>query len=258
MLRQLALLVCLSTLACAPAEKCADAGCLDDAGTSHPQTACDGGTCGSTGACSEHTCPTGCCDNGLCVVASQTNARCGRLGAACGACGIGYFCVQGSCQLPPQTCLVTCQGGCCDAETCVPYAQQNDNRCGPEGETCQKLPTNMACQFGGLVLELRAVCGGNLCGGGCCDNGSCLSFSSQTTGCGTAGDPCAPCAAGMTCQGGWCRGACSPTTCPDGCCNGDACVRATSQFPNRCGTGGLACAQCSGNQVCVDGECKSP
>jgi hypothetical protein len=53
---------------------------------------------------------------------------------------------------------------------------------------------------------------------------------------------------------------CTPENCASGCCNGTICVAYASQTTSQCGTGGAACAGCTGSDVCntVDGTCTLP
>lgn len=50
-------------------------------------------------------------------------------------------------------------------------------------------------------------------------------------------------------------GGCNPSTC-SGCCRGTACV--TGDVDLACGTGGVACLECLGSEVCVAGTCTVP
>lgn len=53
-------------------------------------------SCGA-GRCTPQSCPNGCCDTtGMCQLGSTPNA-CGRSGALCTACTLGFSCVGGSC-----------------------------------------------------------------------------------------------------------------------------------------------------------------
>src|SRR5581483_7307846 len=77
--------------------------------------------------------------------------------------------------------------------------------------------------------------------GACCNGGSGV----------CQGDQCIACDAGQRCHQGQC--VCDATSCPNGCCDGANCVPFADQTNQRCGTGGAACAACTGSDTCGGG-----
>jgi hypothetical protein len=72
------------------------------------------------------------------------------------------------------------------------------------------------------------------------------------------------CCNGRACTKGVCGGTptpptCDATSCAGGCCNGTTCVAYASQSTSQCGTGGVACAACTGSDTCNgSGVCTPP
>ncbi len=137
-------------------------------------------------------------------------------------------CGQGStatrCQPPAKGCAGTqcCHGALACGETCC---QGTANQCNPENACC--VPN----------------CAGRQCGDDGCGNGG----------------TCGSCQPGQTCDAttGICQGrvTCSAQNCPTGCCDAaGTCQPGTTA--QACGTGGAACAACTGSATtCQSGQC---
>ena len=167
----------------------------------------------------------------------------------CGACG--RPCLATNVQ------VLSCHAGSCDTTNCTtgwgnctqPAAPSADNgcetnlhtsaNCGGCGTTC----TNGDCSTG------QCTCLGplSLC------SGACVNEQTDSANCGGYGTPCA---SGQHCSGGSCI--CDGTSCGSGCCSGQACEPYANQSEVLCGTGGAACAQCTGGRTCQSGICACP
>lgn len=211
---------------------------------------CVAGVCGKV--CDATTCPTGCCENGVCIGASQQGVqRCGVGGQACKICGNGEQCTNQACTATACN-ATTCPTGCCDsAGNCK--TGQSDSACGTAGGTCATCDTsqNQKCQ-GGTCQTIATSCNATTCATGCCnDQGQCVPGNAADN-CGTGGVACSQCGSNLQCVGQKC--ACTTTSCP-GCCDGDTC-KAGSDI-NFCGTAGAACAKCTGTDKCLAGTCQT-
>jgi hypothetical protein len=122
-----------------------------------------------------------------------------------------------------------------------------DAACGAEGVTCTNCAAvSLSCQSGACQGAAPA-CGPATCAGGCCDAQGACRLGTELDACGTGGEACAACGAGLGCAGGVCEGtapACGPATC-GGCCDpAGNCQPGTSTAA--CGVAGEACAACGG------------
>ena len=155
----------------------------------------------------------------------------------------GECCPNGECDgdetacTCPADCGAVCGDGCCtgteNCDTCF-------EDCGClEGEVC----------FGGVCCETACAgkeCGSDGCGGEC---GTCqaplLCLGDSCVGCGDgvcadeAGETQCSCSAD-------CKSGCA-------CCDGDSCVEVASD--GHCGKEAQECAECMGQDKCVNGEC---
>lgn len=153
----------------------------------------------------------------------------------------------------------TCSDGCCtlDGVCAVPNASvgQPLDKCGLNGNRCvdcSVTPGNI-CDQGTCTPK----CGPANCKDGCCNaNRECVRGAGQTHDtCGTSGAACAACSIAENCEAQVCKPKCSAANCPSGCCFTDGtCIPYASQNGAACGTGGAACADCSGLS-CAQGAC---
>src|SRR6185436_267614 len=114
---------------------------------------------------------------------------------------------------------VSCNGGCCTAQTGV-CVSSTTAQCGTTGAECVYCNTAYTNQ---------------------CNSGSC--------GCGSG----PACGAGLVCVSGTCT--CTASSCPNGCCQGNVCYPGNTTA--LCGVGGAACQTCSspGSDTCTSGYC---
>ncbi|MGI9255141.1 MAG: hypothetical protein ACR2J8_15470 [Thermomicrobiales bacterium] len=113
------------------------------------------------------------------------------------------------------------------------------------------------------------------CGNGSTKDNACRKNAACCTGicdrtkssciCAKKGKSCTEdrnCCSGKKCVSRICGGpaspSCGPASCAAGCCDGNTCVARSNQSKNRCGTGGAACASCTGSNTCVNGICTPP
>jgi hypothetical protein len=159
---------------------------------------------------------------------------------------------------------------CCTGYCSMKTAKKNKDgtgrcRCLKKGKRCTE---NRNCCRKRCV---KGVCGGKSratppacenCAAGCCDGTTCLAYASQSTSqCGTSGRACAVCASGEDCISGSCLlpPSCDASNCASGCCDGTTCVDYANQTTSECGTGGAACAACTGSDTCsASGVCTPP
>jgi hypothetical protein len=113
---------------------------------------CQAGVCTPPATCDGISCAAGCCDGSTCVpYASQSTSQCGAAGAACAACTVSNTCQTGVCTPPPCD-GSTCAAGCCDGSTCVPYASQNNLKCGTAGNACGFCTAPQTCTSVGTCV----------------------------------------------------------------------------------------------------------
>ncbi len=179
------------------------------------------------------------------------------------ACGIGGEQCEQCNNLPckNQACApcgtTTCRTCCLAPDRCSGDANagQLDDSCGKGGIDCQD------CKQGGLYCDngFCVTCNAAVCPNGCCGADGCSPRHRDET-CGLPGGICQDCRAqGKICANGNCE-TCGPTNCA-GCCATDGngnkyCVDGTEGL--RCGRGGGECAECDGDQRCVQGTCDPP
>jgi hypothetical protein len=203
-------------------------------------------------ACTQITCPTGCCDtSGQCQAGVVANA-CGTAGEACRDCVATGFpscdrmrhaCFSNLPGCGPANCSGCCAGGAClsgiDATACGAQGAQCAD-CMSTGATCvANAGTATAC---GPISP--GPCNFYTCRHGCCDaNGVCQPGTSSSV-CGTGGLACRACHSGQACNTSqYCD--CTPQSCPSGCCD----VLTAQCQPGRsdalCGSGGSICQTCA-------------
>ncbi|MGC4119651.1 MAG: hypothetical protein QM765_34785 [Myxococcales bacterium] len=234
---------------CASLGCAANSVCQADGTCSNPCAGCtsagncyttiDAAHCGGGGqACSTCSGATPFCKLGTCV-ACTANSDCSGLTPLCDPTGhcrscqeIG--CASGVCQ-PDGSCAGSCTG-CIEGGNC--YTTVDAAHCGPAGGTCT------ACS-GATPICLYGQCVGCASSSDCssptpiCNSGQWQCRSCQSLGC-PANSQCLP------------DGSCS-TPCA-GCTSGGSCYE--TQDPGHCGSGGQACAVCSGaTPVCRLGVC---
>ncbi len=234
---------------------------------------CDRGSC----VCDGESCPTGCCDEGMCMV--NVDSACGIAGGECLDCSNDGGCQEGAC----GACVTSCTDGCCAGPECVQQGAEDGDpttcgsitggacidcgivadRCSGAGE-CECGPGGAVCASGQQCLNEVCQCTTASCAG-CCDDvtKTCVPASTgdPMTCNGTAGDSCQDCGmsadtcsdagvcecggepacdGGRICDEGTCvlPGGCTATTCPNGCCNAaGACVPVVLMDKDACGTG---------------------
>ena len=222
-----------------------------------------------------HNGPGSCCGSGCCP--DGTYQCCGPgTGPASGCCpDTQIFCCAPGTGGPAGCCQETCcppgQGpgpdagyaeGCCTASSicaprtrlyggCCPLLDGNHGLCeGAKGECCDHGPNTIqrCCNDGSCCEDL--CCGDTCCDpdqvclGSTCCTPDCTDKSCVDDGCGGI----CPCPSGQACEGSTC--VCNATGCPTGCCDGNTCVTENQQGDTRCGTGGVACAECTNAQIC--------
>lgn len=206
---------------------------------------CNKGSCETPStSCTAATCPTGCCDKGVCV-AAPTAAKCGKGGNPCTACSSSQACVDGKCVCNGSS----CPDGCCQGDSCAPGSELS--ACGTGGAPCQACTGNTVCANG----ICSAACSPSTCISGCCNGQSCnFGGATDVTACGTGGAACVACASGQSCVQGTCNDpiACGPSSCKNGCCKAGNCEPGTSS--DACGGGGATCVKCAAFEFCGTGQ----
>ena len=200
----------------------------------HPGGSCQhgSGVCNDAHQCcstfaGEVACGTTCCNtllgnaccNGACVDTENDGLNCGGCDIQC---GIGEYCVQGSCQCPNG--MVHCNGECV-------FLSDDRKNCGSCGNVC---PDPQWCDEGICSCPI----GQTLC------NEVCVDTTTDPNNCGACGHACAS----GSCTNGTCDCPADQTN-----CNG-ACVDTTTD-PNNCGGCGNVCPA---GQDCVNGACQPP
>jgi hypothetical protein len=218
-------------------------------------SACGSG--GSSGSCSPATC-AGCCSNGTCKYDILQQGYCGTAGASCNTwlkCASGQQCdtTKGTCA---EKCGDTCPG-CCVANKCMPGTDLS--YCGTGGGPCLTCTSDQKCVSGSCQGD--TACGPGKCAG-CCNGNQCMP-GTDLNFCGKGGAPCAACTSPLSCVAGSCQSstACSAVNCPNGCCYKGSCMPGDNS--GLCGTGGVACVDCSSSgqvcdatkKQCVTGQC---
>ena len=253
---------------------CGGSGCktCDGAGRC-AQIVDDGDTCtGGEGICCNRTCGE-CCSDGDCrnAAAGITEAICVNGTCACApkpvtcrpnsSCGMhsdgcGGLTDCGECTQFPGSACAGGQNGFNGSCTC--FSDCTDKECGSDGcaGTCGSCAPGLSC--------VNFQCVDDACGGACdrnrcevCIDGTCQVFCNADAG--------AICCAGDCVFPGPDVCGCGPA------CDADAClVCSAGTCMNRCGTGqtceagdcvGLSCGSaedCTGGQICADGECCLP
>jgi hypothetical protein len=220
-------------------------GALPDASTPP-----DGATC------------SGCWRGSTCIALPSTTVEaCGFGGTACMQCpGMNPTCFKGACSYSEPGCgPANCKGCCLDHNTCSPGIYGDS--CGSAGGQCQGCANvgNGSCMplADGGGGSCQPTCGPGACRG-CCEGSQCL-LGQSSNACGAAGGACTPCPDGELCKevnaiaGGACMPACAPSNCV-GCCANDVCAVGTQDIA--CGTGGLACTDCTATfEECGGGTC---
>ena len=153
---------------------------------------------------------------------------------------------------------------CCSGNCFNFVCAERVTQCSQGGTSTQCVPPAKGCA-GGSCCYGSAGCGTSCCitpanqcnpQGACCAP-NCAGRSCGDDGCGSGGT-CGSCKNGQTCNAttGQCQGrvTCSAQTCPNGCCDAAGICQPNSR--EACGTGGAACAPCSGSTtICRNGQC---
>ena len=214
------------------------------------------GGVGGSGVCSQASCKNGCCDSsGKCVEGGQqTDAACGRQGAACFDCTkVGSVCGYNSC----KECKPDCVGKTCGAA----------DGCG--GLCKGACPKGRFCGVGHLGQPGQCLpCNAQTCEGCCTADGKCESGAKRTA-CGNKGQLCQDCGAqacnvkqvGSAYYGscGPCGQSCKANKCKsDGCgklCPGASCSQASG--PQECRLQPSGLALCVSSEFCSPAACPS-
>ncbi|MCA9692525.1 MAG: hypothetical protein KC636_23200, partial [Myxococcales bacterium] len=172
-------------------------------------------------------CPAGeeLCDN-VCVNIDGDSENCGGCGIAC---GVGEFCVLGSCEPMCDPGTIVCGDACVDLQTDPEHCGDCNNACDAESGcvdgTCEFCPDGDAC------------------------DDLCTDFNTDPENCGGCGIPCM--APGM-CVDGVCEGQCDvgETACGDVCADLEV-------DPLHCGDCDTACPEAMfGVSECLDSLCQ--
>ncbi|MFM9107277.1 MAG: hypothetical protein ACKOWF_11345, partial [Chloroflexota bacterium] len=199
-----------------------------------------------------HCCSRVCASNGRCDGGTKPE------GSSCREdfnCDDGLACISDKCVKSPKAkCKKQNCPGCCEGTTCRGGA--TTAACGANATVCLRCTRGSTCINGACLST--SPCTAATCPNGCCQNGTCKA-GTQDSACGTGGAACAACSGGKTCQARRCQagGGCSAASCPNGCCQNGTCKPGTQS--DACGTGGAACAACSGTTpYCAAGVCAPP
>jgi hypothetical protein len=163
---------------------------------------------------------------------------------------------------PPGGCGYTTCSGCCDSNGGC-HQGSDTSACGGQGEQCSTC--NQIC-VDGICLNLASNCGPSNCTGCCLGNDVCTD-GLHAGACGSGGmqcESCNPATGGGKClaktsePGGACQfptsDTCNASICPMGCCVGALCVQGTQDIA--CGSGGIACQDCTQNgRTCLGRTC---
>jgi hypothetical protein len=157
----------------------------------------------------------------------------------------------------PSTCT-----GCCQPDGSCLTTMSTPGPCGAHGEQC--IFCNQTCLQGGCGTAV-GDCNASTCDG-CCVGSTICADGEHDTACGHGGvqcESCNPTTGGGQCVlqgsggGGQCQFAsstCDSNTCPQGCCVGNVCAQGTQDIA--CGTGGIACTDCTMNgTTCIVSRC---
>ena len=174
---------------------------------------------------------------------SGTAVDCGAAAhAACGFanCPMGCCDSNGVCQ--PGSSAAACGGGGSDCQVC------------PAGSGCAECPPGVLCQ-----TERSCACTPESCPNGCCLGGyqGACQAGILDDACGSGGTPCVDCTHGMAIEAE--PGTCStqqcvyPAPCPFGCLDAQGVCRPGSSN-TQCGTGGVACTDCTASGAACAGQ----
>ena len=98
----------------------------------------------------------------------------------------------------PDTCS-NCSNGCCDGDTCIPFAIQTTTQCGLAGESCSSCEFGLLCDAGSCGVD-EDICSEHTCQGCCADSGECVEpFDTNWQACGGGGEECGSCDYGVVC-----------------------------------------------------------
>jgi hypothetical protein len=201
--------------------------------------------------CSKTSCSNGCCDQrGICQL-GNTEESCGKGGFLCMVCSSGEKCTSGEC-MPAVTCGPSnCPNGCCLNGQCVDGT--SNAACGRGGGACGVCQAPAVCT--NYACASPSVCNANVCASGCCQNGKCMQGNTNQA-CGTGGNNCAVCQYPAGCANFVCSSNpanCNTSSCGQGCCTNGICQAGDTN--GACGTGGVACIDCSKVGVCSNKKC---
>ncbi len=195
---------CSGNQSCSASGECVSAscsGCVDPTGQC--QTGTSTAACGGQGKtcvecpgveqCVNGTCtvpvPTcnsgncaGCCSGTTCVLlAQQSEAQCGKAGAACAGCATGSVCSQGSCSAAPSGCNAqNCPNGCCTSTnpSAICYSGTTTAHCGTGGVVCSACGTGTSCQNRSCAVPPPPP---KTVGSSCTSNAECASLGGNYT-----------------------------------------------------------------------------
>ena len=216
-----------------------DSTAIDPVLTLDPADVIQEPSCGSTLGGS-YTCEQECADENVRVPAMAN--LCGEM-------------LSGSTSVLCVGCRGSCTDGCCDGQTCVPFAEQTGELCGVSGE-CMMCNDGEVCSDGECICEstcsaMQAAEMTRMC------NADVLQICEEVeAGCYRWREiDCA--ARGGTCNAmeGNCEGGCGLWNC-NGCCTGaNTCVDEMSVDEMACGAGASMCQMCVTGEECLGGTC---
>lgn len=200
----------------------------------------------TTGQC--ESC-SGCLDASDVCQPGTTAQACGSAGARCQSCPSTHTCSSSRLCVARATCDATsCPSGCCQLDTCVPFASQTDQQCGSQGAACGACTNGDFCDGQGLCMTGNGGGAGGAGGGtgtGGTGFGGFGGFGFPDAGLPPSCGPTQPCAATECCMslGGGLPSLCMPVNLP--------------LFTQTiCGANGMECVLCNAPQTCDVGSGK--
>lgn len=197
-----------------------------------------------------YTCTEECADEDVTISARAT--FCGREIIATGRASVRC-----------EGCRSTCEGGCCDDQTCVTFDAQDDDRCGAAFAACAACAPREACEDGVCVCQSTCSAADAASAALRCVGTVPERCETVEAGCHrwVAQRDCAEYGATCDAESGECAGGCGPHNCALGCCRvvGEehTCLGAADeQSDSECGFDGATCRACTEDEACSGGVCR--